>query len=291
MSTLSTDAGALGPAIDNAADDMLRVIEPRSGWVPIGWRELWEYRELLGFLVWRDVKVRYKQTVLGAAWAILQPLMTMVMFTLLFGRWAKMPSDGLPYPVFAFAALLPWTFFSNAVGTSANSLVGNTHLISKVYFPRLLITLSSLGTGLIDLLVALGVMLAMLAWYGSGVTWHVLMLPAFIALTVAVAFGVGAALSALCAVYRDIRYLIPFITQLWMFASPVIYPVSFIPERWRWIFYLNPLVGVIDGFRASLLGLPFNGAAIACSCATTLVIGWAGLVYFRRVERRVADLL
>ncbi len=291
MSTLTTDAGALGPAIDDAADDMLRVIEPRSGWVPIGWRELWEYRELLGFLVWRDVKVRYKQTVLGAAWAILQPLMTMVIFTLLFGRWAKMPSDGLPYAPFAFAALVPWTFFSNAVGTSANSLVGNTHLISKVYFPRLLITLSSLGTGLIDLLVALGVMLAMLAWYGSGVTWHLLTLPAFIALAVAVAFGVGAALSALCAVYRDIRYLIPFITQLWMFASPVIYPVSFIPERWRWIFYLNPLVGVIDGFRASLLGLPFNGAAIACSCAMTLVIGWAGLVYFRRVERRVADLL
>ncbi len=291
MSTLTTNAGALGPAVDDAASDIVRVIEPRSGWVPIGWPELWEYRELLGFLVWRDVKVRYKQTVLGAAWAILQPLMTMVMFTVLFGRWAKMPSDGLPYAPFAFAALMPWTFFSNAVAASANSLVGNTHLISKVYFPRLLITLSSLGTGLIDLLVALAVMLAMLVWYGSGVTWQLLTLPAFIALTFAVAFGVGAALSALCAVYRDVRYLIPFITQLWMFASPVIYPVGFIPERWRWIFYLNPMVGVIDGFRASLLGLPFNGTALACSCAMTLVIGWAGLAYFRRVERRVADLL
>ena len=269
----------------------MRVIEPRSGWVPIGWRELWEYRELLGFLVWRDVKVRYKQTVLGAAWAVIQPLMTMVMFTLLFGRLAKMPSDGLPYAPFAFAALVPWTFFANAVASSANSLVGNTHLISKVYFPRLLITLSSLGTGLLDMFVALGVMLAMLAWYGSGVTWHLLALPAFIALTVAIAFGVGAGLSALCAMYRDVRYVVPFLTQLWMFASPVIYPVRFVPDRWRWVFYLNPMVGVIDGFRASLLGLPFNGVAIASSCAVTIVIGWVGLSYFRRVERRVADLI
>ena len=270
----------------------LRVIEPRSGWVPIGWRELWDYRELLGFLVWRDVKVRYKQTVLGAAWAVIQPLMTMVLFTLLFGRLAKMPSDGLPYAPFAFAALVPWTFFANAVVSSANSLVGNTHLISKVYFPRLLIALSSLGTGLLDMFVALGVMLAMLAWYGFGIiTWHLLALPVFITLSVAVAFGVGAALSALCAMYRDVRYVVPFLTQLWMFASPVIYPVHFVPDRWRWAFYLNPMVGVIDGFRASLLGLPFNAVAIGSSCVTTMVIGWIGLSYFRRVERRVADLI
>jgi lipopolysaccharide transport system permease protein len=297
MPVVTTDvagAGALAhpaPGGDDEARLAVRVIEPRSGWVPIGWRELWEYRELLGFLVWRDVKVRYKQTVLGAAWAILQPLMTMVMFTLLFGRLAKMPSDGLPYAPFAFAALIPWTFFSNAVASSATSLLGNTHLISKVYFPRLLIVLSTLGTGLLDLFVALGVMFAMLAWYGAGLTWHVLALPAFIVLTVAVAFGVGAALSALCAVYRDVRYVIPFLTQLWMFASPVIYPVRFIPDRWRWLFYLNPLTGVIDGFRSSLLGLPLNGVAIASSCGVTLVIGWTGLAYFRRVERRVADLI
>jgi lipopolysaccharide transport system permease protein len=289
--TGAADAGALDRAIADAARDAVRIIEARSGWVPIGWRELWEYRELLGFLVWRDVKVRYKQTVLGAAWAVIQPLMTMVMFTLLFGRLAKMPSDGLPYAPFAFAALVPWTFFANAVASSANSLVGNTHLISKVYFPRLLITLSSLGTGLLDMLVALGVMLVILAWYHFGLTWHILLLPAFIALTVAVAFGVGAGLSALCAMYRDVRYVVPFLTQLWMFASPVIYPVRFVPDRWRWIFYLNPLVGAIDGFRSSLLGLPFNWTAIATAVFVTLAIGWAGLGYFRSVERRVADLI
>jgi lipopolysaccharide transport system permease protein len=291
ISTGVADAPAFDNATTDAARDAVHIIEPRSGWVPIGWRELWDYRELLGFLVWRDVKVRYKQTVLGAAWAVLQPLMTMIVFTLLFGRLAKMPSDGLPYAPFAFAALIPWTFFANAVAASANSLVGNTHLISKVYFPRLLITLSSLGTGLLDMFVALGVMLAMLAWYRSGVTWHLLALPAFVALTVAVAFGVGAALSALCAMYRDVRYIVPFLTQVWMFASPVIYPVRFIPDRWRWLFYLNPLVGAIDGFRSSLLGLPFNWPAIACAWVVTLAIGWAGLSYFRRVERRVADLI
>ena len=289
--TGTADAGTLARAIADPARDAVHIIEPRSGWVPIGWRELWEYRELLGFLVWRDVKVRYKQTVLGAAWAVIQPLMTMFMFTLLFGRLAKMPSDGLPYAPFAFAALVPWTFFANAVASSANSLVGNTHLISKVYFPRLLITLSSLGTGLLDMLVALGVMLGILAWYHFGLTWHIVLLPAFIALTVAIAFGVGAGLSALCAMYRDVRYVVPFLTQLWMFASPVIYPVRFVPDRWRWVFYLNPMVGVIDGFRASLLGLPFNGVAIASSCAVTIVAGWIGLSYFRSVERRVADLI
>jgi lipopolysaccharide transport system permease protein len=289
--TGTADAGALDRAIADAARDAVHIIEPRSGWVPIGWRELWEYRELLGFLVWRDVKVRYKQTVLGAAWAVIQPLLTMVMFTLLFGRLAKMPSDGLPYAPFAFAALVPWTFFSNAVASSANSLVGNTHLISKVYFPRLLITLSSLGTGLLDMLVALGVMFGILAWYHFGFSWHIVLLPAFIALTVTLAFGVGAGLSALCAMYRDVRYVVPFLTQIWMFASPVIYPVRFVPDRWRWIFYLNPLVGAIDGFRSSLLGLPFNWAAIACAVFVTLAIGWAGLGYFRSVERRVADLI
>lgn len=279
------------PVIASSAALSMRVIEPRTGWAPIDWAELWEFRELLGFLVWRDVKLRYKQTVLGATWAILQPVTAMLMFTLLFGRWAKMPSDGLPYSVFSFAALMPWTFFANALAGAAASLTGNTHLISKVYFPRLLISLSTLGTGLIDLLVALGVMLVLMAWYGIAPTWHVLALPMFIALTGAVAFGVGSALAALCAIYRDIRYVIPLLTQLWMFASPVIYSMNFVPERWRWVFYLNPLVGAIDGFRSSLLGLPFNWSAIASAWVVTLVIGWLGLSYFRRVERRVADLI
>jgi lipopolysaccharide transport system permease protein len=273
-----------------SAHSQVRVIEPSTGWVPIDWPELWSYRELLGFLIWRDAKVRYKQTVLGAAWAILQPLMTMLLFTVLFGRWAKMPSDGAPYSLFAFAGLIPWTFFANALGSSAGSLVGNTHLISKVYFPRVLISLSSLGTGLIDLLVALAVMLGMMAWRGTPVTWHLLALPPLILLTAAIAFGVGSGLSALNVMYRDIRYVVPFLTQLWMFASPVIYPMTLVPQRWRWAFYLNPMAAAIDGFRAALLGTSFNPAAIGCSCAVTLLILWAGLSYFRRIESRVADL-
>jgi lipopolysaccharide transport system permease protein len=269
----------------------VRIIEPRRGWALIDWAELWAYRELLGFLVWRDVKVRYKQTVLGAAWAVLQPVTTMLLFTLLFGRWGKMPSDGQPYAIFAFAALIPWTFFANALSSASGSLTGNTHLISKVYFPRLLMSMSTLGTGLIDMLVALGVMLAMMAWFGIAPTLRMLGLPMAIALTAAVAFGVGSALAALCALYRDVRYVIPLLTQLWMFASPVIYPLTFIPMQWRWLFYLNPLVGAIDAFRSALLGLPFNWAAIASAWMVTLVIGCAGLMYFRRVERRIADLI
>jgi lipopolysaccharide transport system permease protein len=269
----------------------LRVIEARTGWIPINWAELWEFRELLGFFVWRDVKLRYKQTVLGAAWAIVQPVMTTLMFTLLFGRWARMPSDGVPYALFAFAALIPWTFFANAIAAAAASLTGNTHLISKVYFPRLLISLAPLGTGLIDLIVALCVMLAMMAWYRIAPTWQVLALPVFVLLTVAVAFGVGAALGALCAIYRDVRFVIPLVTQLWMFASPVIYPLNFVPARWHWLFYFNPLVGAIDGFRSSLLGLPFNWPAIASAWIVAVATAWLGLAYFRRVERRLADVI
>jgi len=290
VTNATTTTAAPLPAL-LATDQPVRVIEPRSGWVPVDWRELWEYRELLGFLIWRDVKVRYKQTVLGAAWAILQPVMTMVVFTLLFGRWAKMPSDGMPYSLFAFAALIPWTFFANALGASSSSLVGNTHLISKVYFPRLLISLSSLGTGLLDLVVSLGVMLVMMAAYGAGFTWHLLALPPMILLTLLVAFGVGSGLSSLNVMYRDIRYVVPFLTQLWLFASPVIYPVTLVPPRWRWLFYLNPMVGAVDGFRSALLGTPFNMPALGVSAVVTLLMVWGGLSYFRRIESRVADLV
>jgi lipopolysaccharide transport system permease protein len=274
-----------------ASPSVLRVIEPRSGWVPIDWRELWEYRDLLGFLVWRDVKVRYKQTVLGAAWAILQPLATMVVFTVLFGRWAHMPSDGVPYPVFAFAALMPWTFFANAVSTSANSLVGNTHLVSKVYFPRLLISLSSVCTGVLDLAVALVVMFGLLAYYGHGLSPQLAALPFLTVLVVLAAYGVGSALAALCAMYRDVRFVVPFLLQLWMFASPVIYPLSLVPPERRWMFHLNPMTGVIDGFRSALLGLPFAWTPIAWSAGVGAAAVWAGLMYFRRVERRVADTI
>jgi lipopolysaccharide transport system permease protein len=269
----------------------LRVIEPRSGWVPVDWRELWDARELLGFLVWRDVKVRYKQTVLGAAWAVLQPLATMGVFAVLFGRWARMPSDGLPYPLFAFAALVPWTFFANSVSAASSSLLGNTHLISKVYFPRLLITLSTMGTGLLDLAVALVVMVALLALYGVALTWQVVTLPLLTLLVLLLAFGVGSLLAALCALYRDVRYVVPFLLQLWMFSSPVIYPLSLIPSEWRWVAYVNPLSGAIHGFRAALLGQPMPWAPLGVSAAMALAAVWIGLAYFRRVERRVADLI
>ena len=269
----------------------LRVIEPRSGWAPIDWRELWDYRDLLAFLVWRDVKVRYKQTILGASWAVLQPLATMVVFTLLFGRWAGMPSDGLPYPVFAFAALVPWTFFSNAVSGAANSLVGNSHLVSKVYFPRLLVTLSGICTCAVDMAIALIVMMGLLVIYQVELTWQVIALPALTGLVLLIAFGIGSALAALCAIYRDVRYVVPFLLQLWMFASPVIYPLSFVPPDRQWIFHLNPMVGAIDGFRSALLGLPFAWTPLAWSAATAGLSVWGGLMYFRRVERRVADLI
>jgi lipopolysaccharide transport system permease protein len=274
-----------------AAPYPLRVIEPRTGWAPIDVRELWEYRDLLAFLIWRDVKVRYKQTVLGAAWAIVQPLATMAVFTVLFGRWAKMPSDGVPYPIFAFAALTAWTFFSNAVSTAANSLVGSTHLVSKVYFPRLLIVLSGLGTGLVDLAVSLVVMLGLLAYYRIGISWHLAALPALILVIVCVALGVGSALAALCAVYRDVRYVVPFLLQLWMFASPVIYPLTLVPAARRWMFSLNPMAGAIDGFRSALLGLPFTWAPLVSAAVMAGALMWGGLLYFRRVERRVADLI
>jgi lipopolysaccharide transport system permease protein len=276
----------------NTADAApLRVIEPQSGWMPIGTRELWDYRELLGFLVWRDLKVRYKQTVLGAAWAILQPLTTMGVFAVLFGRWAHMPSDGVPYPVFAFAALLPWTFFANAVTGAANSLVGNTHLISKVYFPRLLVSLSVVATSAVDFAVAFTAMIAMLVFYRVGISAAWLLVPLMAVLLVLAAAGVGSWLAALCGIYRDVRYVVPLMLQLWMFASPVIYPVSIVPARWRALYFLNPLVGVIDGFRSAVLGLPLQWTAIAASAVVSSLLAWIGLSYFRRVERRVADLL
>jgi lipopolysaccharide transport system permease protein len=202
-----------------------------------------------------------------------------------------MPSDGVPYPVFAFAALTAWTFFSNAISTAANSLVGSTHLVSKVYFPRLLIVLSGLGTGIVDLAVSLLVMLGLLAYYRIGISWHLTMLPALTVIICCCAFGVGSALAALCAIYRDVRYVVPFLLQIWMFASPVIYSLTLVPAARRWIFYLNPMAGAIDGFRSALLGLPFGWVAIASSAAISIVCVWGGLTYFRRVERRVADLI
>jgi lipopolysaccharide transport system permease protein len=286
-----------GPAATDAApgperEPPVTIIEASRGFVPIDLRALWEYRELLYFLTWRDIKVRYKQTILGALWAIIQPLFSMIVFTIFFGKLAKMPSDGAPYALFAYVGLLPWTFFSNAMSQAGNSLVGSQNLISKVYFPRLVIPISATLSGLLDFAMAFVLLVCLLGWYGYTPGARVLVLPIFIVLALAAALSVGLWLSALNVEYRDIRYTIPFLTQFWMFASPVVYPASIVPEPWRNIYALNPMVGVVEGFRWALLG---TGAApgmitlISATVVSVLFIG--GAYYFRRMERTFADVV
>ena len=230
------------------------MIEPGRGWRSLDLRELWAYRELLVVLTMRDIKVRYKQTVLGAAWAILQPFMTMVVFTIFFGHLANMPSDGFPYPVFVYSALVPWTFFANAITSSSNSLIGSAHLVSKVYFPRLIIPLSAVGVGIVDFAVASSILLAMMLFYGVGWSLNLLMAPVLLLAIVFTALGVGTCLSALTVAYRDFRYVVSFMVQLWMFVTPVVYPASLVPTQWRWLLYLNPMCGIDRGFPFSLSG-------------------------------------
>jgi lipopolysaccharide transport system permease protein len=254
-------------------------------------KSLWAYRDLLYFLTWRDVKVRYKQTVLGVAWAVIQPLFTMIIFTIFFGRLAQLPSDGIPYPLFAFAAVLPWTFFSNAVTNSGASLVGSANLITKVYFPRMIIPASAVAACLIDLMIAFGILIVLMAYYGVGLTWSLLMAPALIILTMLLAFAMGMWTSALNVKYRDIRYALPFAIQLTMFVTPIIYPASLVPERWRWAFNLNPLTGIIEGCRSALFGRPFHWDALALSVAITFTLLLYAAYYFKRVERKFADII
>lgn len=255
-------------------------------------REAWEYRELLLFLTWRDISVRYKQTALGVAWAVLQPVLTMLVFSVFFGILAKVPSDGIPYPLFAFCGLLPWQLFSYALTNSANSLVANERLVTKVYFPRLIVPVSAVLAGLADFLVAFVVLLAMLAWYGIVPTAAMLMLPAFVLLAVLTAVAVGLGLSALNVQFRDVRYTLPFLTQFWMFATPIAYPSSLVPETWRPLYGLNPMSGVVEGFRWALLGRAEPpGLMLFVSTAVVLLGLWAGLGYFLRVERTFADVI
>ena len=266
-------------------------INPPKGWRMLDWRELWAYRELLSVLTMRDIKVRYKQTVLGAAWAIIRPFMTMVIFSVVFGQLAKMPSDGYPYPVFVYAALLPWTFFAAAISTSGQSLIGSSNLVSKVYFPRLIIPLSSVGAGLIDLLISTGILLLLMLWYGVGFTWNLLAVPLLLIAVVFAALGVGTLLSALTVSYRDFTHLTPFLVQIWMYVTPVIFPVTLVPERWQWLLYLNPMTGLVEGFRSAFLGKPFDLAGLGISCAITITLLIAGVMYFEKVERRFADII
>jgi len=268
------------------------VIQPSRGWVSLRLGELWEYRELLYFLVWRDVKVRYKQTALGAAWAIIQPFFTMVVFSLFFGKLAKIPSEGVPYPIFSYAALVPWTFFSNGLTQSSNSLVGSANLITKVYFPRLTIPIATVLSGVIDFVLAFAVLLGMMLYYGIIPTVNVLWLPLFLLLALVASLGVGLWLSALNVEYRDVRYVVPFLTQFWLFATPIAYPSSLLNEPWRTLYGLNPMVGVVEGFRWALLGTnTAPGPMIAVSSLAAVLILVGGAFYFRRMEKTFADVV
>jgi lipopolysaccharide transport system permease protein len=267
------------------------VIEPDVGRRWLDLRELWAYRELLVVLTMRDIKVRYKQTVLGAAWAILQPFMTMVVFTIFFGHLANMPSDGYPYAIFVYSALVPWTFFVNVITSSGNSVVGSAHLVSKVYFPRLIIPLSAVGVGIVDFGIAASILLAMMLFYGVGWSFNLLMAPVLLLAIVLTGLGAGTCLSALMVSYRDFRYVVPFMVQLWMFVTPVVYPASLVPTQWRWLLYLNPMSGLIEGFRASFLGKPFDFFGLAISGGVAMGAFLIGVTYFQRVERRFADII
>jgi lipopolysaccharide transport system permease protein len=272
-------------------DRTLVVIEPTHAWGAIRPGDLWAYRELLYFLIWRDVKVRYKQTVLGVLWAVLQPLFMMLIFTIFFGRVAGIKTDGVPYPLFAYVGLVPWTFFANTVSTSGNSLVGNAHLITKVYFPRLIVPAAAVGAGLVDFALAFVILVGIMAFYGVAPTAQLLMLPAMLLLTVLFTLAVGTWLAALNVKYRDVRFALPFLIQLWLFISSVIVPSSAVPERWQPLLILNPVSAIIEGWRAALLGLPFNWAALAVAAAITVAALLSSAYYFRRVERDFSDII
>lgn len=274
------------------SDSHVIVVKPSKGWISLKLKELWEYRELLYFLTWRDIKVRYKQTVLGAAWAIIQPFFTMVVFSLFFGKLAKVPSDGIPYPIFAYAALVPWTFFANGLTQSSNSLVGNANLIKKVYFPRLVVPASSVISGLVDFVLAFIVLLGMMLVYGIFPTFNILWLPFLLLLTFVTSLGVGLWFSALNVQFRDVSYIAPFLTQFWLFATPIAYPSSLLAEPWRTLYGINPMVGVVEGFRWALLGTDTApGLIIIVSSLVALAILVGGAFYFRRMEKTFADVV
>ena len=266
------------------------IIRPRPGWIAVDWRELWDSRELLVFLVWRDITVRYKQTVLGVAWAVLQPVFSMVVFTIIFGNLAKLPSDGVAYPMFVYAGLLPWTFFSNAVTGASQSLISQQALLTKIYLPRLFVPAAAVGGGLVDMAVSFAVFAVLMMVYGVTPGLGLLALPLLVALTAVAALGIGLTLAAVTVTYRDFRYVVPFLIQAGLYLSPVIYPVGLVPERWRWVLALNPMTGIIQGFRSSLLGKPWQFDTLAISVLVSTLLLVYGLFYFRKMERRFADV-
>lgn len=302
--TTSESAGTLKSAVRTASsvaaatphnhplpDEPLVTIEPGRSWVALDLRDLWTHRELLYFLTWRDLKVRYKQTVLGVAWVVMQPLLITLIFTVFLGRLARVPSDGIPYPIFFYVGLLPWTFFANAVTNSGNSIVGSANLITKVYFPRMIIPSAAVGARLLDFAVAFLILGVLMIYYGVAVTRSVLLLPALIALVALFALGVGMLTSALNVKYRDVGVVLPVLMQVWMFTSPIIYPLSLVPAGWQWIYILNPLVGIVEGFRASVFGRELNWPALAVSTVITLALLVYSAYAFRRMEKTFADLV
>jgi lipopolysaccharide transport system permease protein len=290
--TLVADSAPTIPSGQPGSEPDWVTIEPPRGWTSLGLRELWQYRELLYFLTWRDIKVRYKQTALGAAWAIIQPLSTMVVFSLFFGRLAKIPSDGVPYPLFSFAGLVPWTFFANGLTQSANSVVLSQNLITKIYFPRLAVPIATVLSGAVDFVLAFVILLALMMFYGTPLTPHALWVIPLSLLALVTSVGVGFWLAALNVQYRDVRYAVPFLVQLWLFATPIVYPSSLLAEPWRTVYALNPMVGVVEGFRWALLGTATApGAMLFVSSVAALVVAVGGALYFRRMEQTFADIV
>ena len=268
------------------------VVEPSRSWVPLKLGDLWAYRELLYFLIWRDIKVRYKQTLLGAAWAILQPTLTMIVFSIFFGRLARMPSDGIPYPIFSYTALVPWTLFAYGLNQGSNSLVGGANLLKKVYFPRLCMPLAAVLSGVVDFLLAFVMLVVMMLYFGVPPSLRILWLPLFVLLTLVTALAVALWLSALNVHYRDVRFVVPFLLQVWLFATPIAYPSSLLAEPWRTLYGLNPMVGVVEGFRWALLDVPTApGPMIGVSVLVTLGLLVSGAYYFRRMEKTFADIV
>ncbi len=289
-----SSTSAVNPSTANSSANAVQaptIIEPRKGWWHFNWRDLWAYRELLFFLVWRDVKVRYKQTLLGASWAIIQPTLQLVVFTIIFGRLAGVNTNGIPYPLFNLAGLLPWQFFANTVGQAANSLVGSASIVRKVYFPRLAIPTASVLAGVVDFGLSFLILLALMVWYRWPLTPAMFLLPLFLLLAMFTAMGVGFWLSAINARYRDVRHATPFLIQLWLFATPVVYPSNLVEGYWQFLYALNPMVSVVEGFRWALLGTQPPGLLMLISVMMAVTIFSSGLFYFQAVERKFADII
>ena len=269
----------------------LLVIEPRGSWATLDLHDLWAHRELLYFLIWRDLKLRYKQTLLGASWVIIQPFFMMLIFTLFFGVLVRIPSDDIPYPIFVYAGLFLWTFFLNAVMSSSGSVVASSNLITKIYFPRLLIPISTVGARLVDIAITFLILIGLASYYEVALRWSLVVLPILIAMVALLALGVGTWTSALNVRYRDVSVALPVLMQFWMFASPIIYPVSLVPTNWQWLYFLNPVAAIVENFRAALFGLEFNWSALAISAVTILIILVCSTYTFRRVEKSFADII